>query len=100
MHIGAELHPDKESPLNKQDLIAEVASRAKVSKTDAAKTIDGLLDTLTETMAAGERVVLVGFGSFDSVDQPVRERRNPHTGATFEAPAKRVPKVRLTLKLS
>ena len=74
--------------MNKTELIAAVAEKAELSKKDAEKAVNALLDTVVEEVAKGEKIQLVGFGTFER-----RERKgcNPQTGAKIPIPASMVP---------
>lgn len=78
--------------MNKTELIAAVAEKAGIAKKDAEKTVNATLDAITETMVAGDKVQLVGFGTFEVSERAAREGRNPQTGETMEIKASRTPK--------
>lgn len=77
--------------MNKAELIAAVAASAELSKKDAGEAIDAVLSTITETLKAGEKVQVVGFGTFEARDRAARKGKNPQTGAEVFIPATRVP---------
>ena len=77
--------------MNKTELIAAVAAKAGFSKKDAEKALTAVLDTVVETLAAGEKVQLVGFGTFEAKERGERAAKNPRTGETVTVPATRVP---------
>ena len=77
--------------MNKMELIAEVALKAGLSKKDAEKALNATIDTITEALANGEKVQLVGFGSFELKCRDARMGRNPKTKEAIEIPASRVP---------
>ena len=77
--------------MNKTELIAAVAQNSGVSKKDAERVVNAAIDTITATLAAGEKVQLSGFGIFEVKDRDARVGRNPHTRETIEIPATRVP---------
>jgi DNA-binding protein HU-beta len=77
--------------MNKGELVEAIASKADVTKKDADAILTAVLDTILETVASGEKVSLVGFGTFEVRDRQAREGRNPATGATIQIPATRVP---------
>ena len=79
--------------MNKQQLIDAVGERLGDRRT-AATAVDAVLDTLTTSMAEGERVALFGFGVFEKVDRAARTARNPATGGTVDVPATSVPRFR------
>ena len=77
--------------MNKTELIAEIAKKAGLSKKDAEKALNATVETISETMAKGGKVQLVGFGSFETKTRPERTGRNPRTGAEMKLPAKTLP---------
>lgn len=78
--------------MNKGDLIHYVAKDVKITKVQAAKAIDSVVDNITRTLKKGERTSLVGFGTFSISRRKARTGRNPQTGAPLRIPAKRVVK--------
>ena len=77
--------------MNKEELVKEVAKKAKVSQKAAGDVIAATIETFEKTVAKGKRVTLVGFGSFESRKRKARTGRNPQTGATIKIAAKTVP---------
>ena len=77
--------------MNKTELIAEVAKKAGMAKKDAEKAVNAALDTVTEALANGEKVQLVGFGGFELKQREARMGRNPKTKEAIEIPASKVP---------
>lgn len=86
--------------MNKSDLIESIASSAKISKVAAEKGLNGMLTTMSAAMEDGERVTLVGFGSFCVVDRAPRLGRNPKTGESVPIPPRRAVKFRPGKELS
>lgn len=76
---------------NKADLIDGVATKSGLTKKDATAAVEALFDVVTETLAEGERVQVIGFGSFEVRDRAARKGRNPQTGEEIEIPATKVP---------
>ena len=76
---------------NKADLIDGVASKSGLTKKDATAAVEALFDVVTENLADGERVQVIGFGSFEVRDRAARKGRNPQTGEEIEIPATKVP---------
>ena len=76
--------------MNKTELIAEVANKVGLSRKDAEKALGAVVETITEAVVKGDKVQLVGFGSFET-KQRARTGRNPKTKETIEIPATRVP---------
>lgn len=77
--------------MNKTELIAEVANKAGLSRKDAEKALGAVVETITEAVVKGDKVQLVGFGSFETKQREARTGRNPKTKETIEIPATRVP---------
>ena len=77
--------------MNKTELIAEVANKAGLSRKDAEKALGAVVETITEAGVKGDKVQLVGFGSFETKQREARTGRNPKTKETIEIPATRVP---------
>lgn len=77
--------------MNKDELVKEVAKKAKVSQKEAADVIAATIDTIQTAVAKGKKVTLVGFGSFEARKRAARQGRNPQTGATIKIAAKTVP---------
>lgn len=66
--------------MNKTELVVAVAEQADISKKDAEKVLKAFVDVVTEEMKKGEKVQLVGFGTFEVSERAAREGRNPQTG--------------------
>lgn len=77
--------------MNKTELVAAVAAKTELSKKNAEKAVAAVLETVAETLAAGEKVQLVGFGTFEARERDARTAKNPRTGETVEVAASRVP---------
>lgn len=77
--------------MNKTELAAAVAAKAEMTKKDAEKAVNAVLETLADTLAKGEKVQLVGFGTFETKARAERTAKNPRTGETVTVPATRVP---------
>ncbi|WP_333646584.1 HU family DNA-binding protein [Lacrimispora sp.] len=78
--------------MNKAELIAAVAEKADLSKKDAEKAVKALTDVISEELVKGEKVQLVGFGTFEVSERAAREGRNPRSGEVMNIPASRTPK--------
>ncbi len=78
--------------MNKNDLIAAVASRTGLSKADAAKAVDGITSSITSALQGGTEVRLIGFGTFSVRHRKASMGRNPRTGERIQIAAKNVPK--------
>ena len=77
--------------MNKEKLVELMATKADTTKKAATILLNALIDTITQTVASGEKVTLVGFGTFDSRERKAREGRNPKTGESIQIPAAVVP---------
>ena len=77
--------------MNKVELIAQIAEKSGLSKKDAEKALAAVIDTITEAVSNGDKVQLVGFGSFEVKQREPRVGRNPKTKEAIEIPATRVP---------
>lgn len=77
--------------MNKGELVDDIARRADVTKKQADAVLSAALDAIMEAVANGDKVTLVGFGSFESRDRKAREGRNPKTGDTMLIPETTVP---------
>ena len=78
--------------MNKTELIAAMAEQAGVSKKDAEKTLKAFTDVVAAELKKGEKVQLVGFGTFEVSERAAREGRNPQTGKTMKIAASKAPK--------
>lgn len=86
--------------MNKAELIDAIASEAKISKADAKKAIDAFVSTTSKALKKGDRVALVGFGSFSVSKRSARTGRNPQTGKEIRIPAKKVVKFKAGSELA
>ena len=77
--------------MNKTELIAEVAKKTGLSKKDAEKAVNATVDAIAGTLTAGDKVQLVGFGSFETKQREARMGRNPKTKEPIQIPASKVP---------
>ncbi len=78
--------------MNKAELIAAVAEKAELSKKDAEKAVKALTDVVSEELVKGEKIQLVGFGTFEVSERAAREGRNPKSGEVMNIPASKTPK--------
>jgi DNA-binding protein HU-beta len=78
--------------MTKAELTDAVASNAKISKTTAEKTIDTFMKSVMKALKKGDKVTLVGFGTFSVSKRKARKGRNPQTGAEIKIPSAKVPK--------
>jgi DNA-binding protein HU-beta len=77
--------------MNKTELTDAVAEATDLTKTDAARAVDAVLGTISNTLAGGDQVGIVGFGTFLVRDRAARTGRNPQTGAEIQIAAAKVP---------
>jgi DNA-binding protein HU-beta len=77
--------------LNKTDLVTHVASKAGMTKKDAEQVINAFFTVVEDALKGGDKVQLIGFGTFETRDRQARKGRNPQTGAEINIPATRVP---------
>ncbi len=78
--------------MTKAELIDKIASNAGLTKTDAGKALDAALDSVKAALKKGQKVTLVGFGTYSVSKRKARKGRNPRTGAEIKIPARKVPK--------
>lgn len=78
--------------MNKNDLVASVADAAGLSKADAGKAVDSVFETISKSLAKGDEVRLVGFGTFMVSERAATQGRNPRTGEPISIPASKQPK--------
>ena len=77
--------------MNKTELVASVVEKAGLKKADAEKAVAAVIDSVVETLKKGDKVQLVGFGTFEVRERAARTGRNPQTGAEIKIPASKVP---------
>lgn len=77
--------------MNKNELIAAVADKAGLSKKDADKAVNAVVASITDALKGGEKVAVVGFGSFEVKSRPARVGRNPKDGSAIDIPASKAP---------
>ena len=78
--------------MNKTELVAAIAENAELSKKDSEKALKAFIDVVTNELKKGEKIQLVGFGTFEVVERAAREGRNPLTGAKMKIKASKAPK--------
>jgi DNA-binding protein HU-beta len=78
--------------VNKGDLIEKIAAEAKLTKTQASAAFDSVVSNVTASLKKGQKVTIVGFGTFSVSKRKARTGRNPQTGAPIKIAAKKVPK--------
>lgn len=77
--------------MNKAELVAKVAEKSGLTKKDTEKAVSAVFETIEDALAVGDKVSLVGFGTFERRTRSPREGRNPQTGAPVKIPAANVP---------
>lgn len=77
--------------MNKTELIAAVAEKADISKKDAEVAVGAVFGAITDALAAGEKIQLVGFGTFEVRERAEKQGRNPRTGEAMTVPASKLP---------
>ncbi|MEG1458321.1 MAG: HU family DNA-binding protein [Acetivibrio sp.] len=78
--------------MNKAELVAAIAERTELSKKDSEKALKAFIDVVTDELKKGEKIQLVGFGTFEVSKRAAREGRNPQTGITMNIAASKAPK--------
>jgi len=78
--------------MNKTELVAAIAAKTELSKKDSEKALKAFIDVVTEELKKGEKVQLVGFGTFEVAERAAREGRNPQTGKSMKIAASKAPK--------
>lgn len=76
--------------MNKSELVAAIAEKAGMTKADAAKALNAFTDVVKEDVKAGNKITLIGFGTFSMQQRPARDGKNPRTGEKMKIPAKAV----------
>ena len=78
--------------MNKKELVAAIAAKSEMTQADAQKALKAFVEVVTEELKKGEKVQLVGFGTFEVSKRAAREGRNPQTGETMKIKASKAPK--------
>ena len=78
--------------MNKTELVAAMAEKAELSKKDSEKALKAFIDVVSEELQKGEKIQLVGFGTFEVAERAARTGQNPQTGKAIEIPASKAPK--------
>ncbi len=86
--------------MNKADLVNSISEQTGLTKTKTNQVVDVITSVIAETLSKGEKVTLVGFGTFTTTDRSARKGRNPKTGEVIEIPAKRVAKFKAGSELT
>ncbi len=86
--------------MNKAELIDAIATESKLSKADAKRALDAFVGVTSKTLKKGEKVILIGFGTFSIVQRSARTGRNPQTGKEIKIKAKKVAKFKAGTELA
>lgn len=86
--------------MNKSELVDSMADSAGISKAAAEKALNGMLDSITNALTKGDKVTLVGFGTFSTAKRAARQGRNPQTGKTIKIAARKVARFKPGSKLA
>lgn len=86
--------------MNKAELVDRMASAADISKAAAEKSLTGMLEAITDALSDGDKVTLVGFGTFSVSERKARQGRNPQTGETIQIAARTVARFKPGSKLA
>ena len=86
--------------MNKAELVSKIAEDAGITKVQAGAALDSFMEGVTKTLKSGNKLILVGFGTFSVSKRAARNGRNPATGATIKIKAKKVAKFKASKELS
>ncbi len=86
--------------MNKTELINKIAESAGISKADAKKALEATVDTIKQALIAGDKIQLIGFGTFAVSERPAREGINPATKEKIQIPAKKIAKFKAGAELA
>jgi len=86
--------------MNKTELINQIAESADISKKEAGDALQAFMGAVTDTIKKGDKLTLIGFGTFSVTNRKARDGRNPQTGKKIKIPAKKVVKFKVGSKLS
>ena len=86
--------------MNKAELVSKIAEDAGITKVQAGAALDSFMEGVTKTLKSGNKLILVGFGTFSVAKRAARNGRNPKTGATIKIKAKKVARFKASKELS
>lgn len=78
--------------MTKAELVSTIADKTKTTKAAAEKAVNAFLETITDTLKAGDKITFTGFGTFETANRAARKGKNPQTGAPLDIPAARTAK--------
>jgi DNA-binding protein HU-beta len=85
--------------MNKNDLVKAIAKKAEISQNNSSKVVNAFIDVITTNLKKGEKINLMGFGSFEKVKRAARVGRNPQTGKEIKIKARHIPKFKASKAL-
>ena len=91
---------NEENPMNKNEFITQIAESADITKKEAGDALQAFMVAITDTMKKGDKLTLIGFGTFSVNERAARTGRNPQTGKKMNIPAKKVVKFKVGKKLA
>lgn len=101
ININEEIHrKTKNKQMNKADLVNEIAGKTGLTKTKTSEVVDSIVESIQGALSKGDKVTLVGFGTFDTITRKARKGRNPKTGAELDIPSKRAARFKAGAGLS
>lgn len=86
--------------MNKSELVSKIASDAEITKAQAIAALDSFMEGVTKTLKAGDKLILIGFGTFSVSKRAARTGRNPQTGAAIKIKAKKLARFKASKELS
>lgn len=86
--------------MNKSELVEAIAESAGISKKKAGNALEGMMGAVTSALESGDKVSLIGFGTFSVVERAARKAKNPQNGKMIDIPAKKVAKFKVGAKLA
>jgi DNA-binding protein HU-beta len=86
--------------MNKFELVAAIATSADITKAEAERALNGIMEAITDALSKGDKVTLIGFGTFSTTKRAARDGRNPQTGKAMKIKAKTVAKFKAGAKLA
>lgn len=85
--------------MTRKDLITKISEKSGLTKKDSDLALTAFINTISETLKRGDKIQLIGFGTFDAAERAARIGRNPHDGSTIEIPASKSPKFKASKTL-